>query len=314
MPKISFQLTLQRWKNIYPSFNIKNMFKKILKWTGIVLGSLLVLLLIFFAVVYFKTQGRANKVYAVSVQQLVIPTDSASYELGKHVAGVRGCNDCHSDGGHAFFDEASPLALLYTSNLTKGKGGIEYTDQDWVRALRHGVGKDGKSLWFMPAQHTSANLSNKELGALICYLKQLPPIDKPRPEKAFKPLGRLLTFLGDFPMFPAEYINHSATFPDEIKPEVTAAYGKYLSVGCQGCHGPAFKGGPPHGPGEPAFPDLTSTGNLSKWTSDQFILALRTGKTPEGKLLSDFMPWKGMGSSHTDDEMKALFLYLHELK
>jgi hypothetical protein len=290
------------------------MGKKILKWTGIVLGSLLVLAVIFFAVAYFKTESRANKVYNVSIQQLEIPSDSASYELGKHVAAVRGCNECHTDGGRAFFDEKNPLVLLYASNLTKGKGGIEYSDQDWIRALRHGLGKDNKSLWFMPSQHTSAKLSNKELGALICYLKQLPPVDKTRPQKAFKPLGRVVTFFGDFPLFPAEYIDHSATFPDDVKPEATAAYGKYLAVGCQGCHGQALKGGPPHEPGTPSFPDITSTGNLGKWNNDQFILALRSGKTPEGKLLSDYMPWKGVGNAHTDDEIKAIFLYLQGLK
>jgi len=290
------------------------MIKKILKWTGIIMGSLLLLILLFYALVYFKTEARANKVYEVNIQQLTIPTDTASYAIGDHVAAVRGCKDCHMNGGVPFFDEKSPIALLYTANLTSGKGGINYNDQDWIRALRHGVGKDGKSLWFMPSQHTSAGLSNKELGALICYLKKLEPVDAVHPQKMMKPLGRLITFLGKFPMFPAEVINHNAIFPNEVKPAATAAYGSYLVVGCQGCHGPAYKGGPSHGDGEPPIPDLTTTGNVGKWTSGQFIATLQTGKTPDGRLLSDFMPWKAVGKSHTGEELKAIYLYLHQLK
>ena len=290
------------------------MFKEILKWTGIVIASLLVLLLIFSTVVYFKTQARINKLYDVSIQHLNIPDDSAAYVLGGHIAAVRGCNTCHVNGGIPFFNESNPIMLLYTANLTSGKGGINYTDKDWIRALRHGVGKDGKALWFMPAQHTSALLSNKDLGALICYLKQQKPIDNIHPQKTMKPLGRLLTFLGKFPMFPAEEIDHSAIFPDDIKPEVTAAYGKYLAVGCRGCHGPAFKGGEGQEPGEPLIPDLSTTGRVGNWTSDQFITALHTGKTPEGRMLTDFMPWRTVGKAHTDEELQAVYLYLHEQK
>jgi hypothetical protein len=291
------------------------MLKKILKWTGIITGSLVLLLCIFYTVVYFKTEARANKIYTVSIQQLIIPTDSASYALGAHVAAVRGCNDCHSGGGIAFFDDKNPIALLHSANLTSGKGGIQYTDQDWIRALRHGLGKDGKSLWFMPSQHTSAGLSNTELGALICYLKKLPPVDNVHPQKTFKPLGRLLTFLNKFPMFTAEAIDHTInTYPEEVKPEATAAYGKYLAISCSGCHGPAYKGGPSHGDNEPPIPDLTSTGHLGIWKSEQFITALQTGKTPEGRVLSDFMPWKSIGKANTELELKAIYLFLHQSK
>ena len=290
------------------------MLKKVLKWIGILIGSLLVLLLIFYAVVYFKTEARANKIYQVNVQQLTIPSDSASLALGDHIAGIRGCKDCHGNGGIAFLNESDPIGLLYASNITRGKGGINYTDQDWIRALRHGLDKTGKSLWFMPVQHTTAAISKKDLGALICWLKKMEPIDVVHPKKEMKPLGRLLTFLGKFPMFPAEMINHNASYPEDVKPAVTEAYGHYLAVSCQGCHGENLKGGPSHAPDEPPIPDLTSTAHLGKWSSDQFIASIRTGKTPEGKLLSDFMPWKTMGKAMYDDELKAIYLYLHELK
>jgi len=36
---------------------------------------------------------------------------------------------------------------------------------------------------------------------------------------------------------------------------------------------------------------------------------MRTGVTPSGRQLSDFMPWRG-AAKMTDDELKAMWLYL----
>lgn len=292
------------------------MLKKILKWTGIILGCVILIGIAFYAVAYFSVRSRANKVYAVNLQQLAIPDDSASYEMGKHTAAIRGCLECHGSnlGGKVFLSDSTPIGVLYSANLTNGKGGINYTDQDWIRALRHGLNKENKSVWFMPTQHTTSQLSNKELASLICFLKKQPAVDNEQPQHELKPLGTILTFLGKFPLFPAEAIDHNATYADHVKVEVSEAYGKYLAISCAGCHGEQYKGAPANGPGEPPIPDLTSTGNLGKWTSDQFAATLRTGKTPEGKLLSDYMPWKVFGKVSTDEELQAIYLYLHSLK
>lgn len=292
------------------------MLKKILKWTGIIVGCLLLIAIVFYLVAYFNVKSRANKVYTVNLPPLNIPDDSASYEMGKHTAAIRGCLECHGEnlGGKVFMSDSTPIAVLFAANLTTGKGGINFTDQDWVRTLRHGLNKENKSVWFMPTQHTTSQLSNKELASLICFLKKQPPVDNVLPAHELKPLGTILTFLNKFPMFPAEVIDHNASYPDDIKVEVSAAYGKYLAVSCKGCHGEQLKGGPANAPGEPAIPDLTSTGNLGKWTSDQFIATLRAGTTPEGKLLSDYMPWKVFGKVSTTEELQALFMYLQTLK
>ena len=130
------------------------MLKQLLTWTGIALGSLLGLLILFYAVAYFQTQARIQKVYEVNVQPLAIPDDDNSYALGKQVAEVRGCTGCHGadlSGGRVFVDASSGLGTLYASNITSGIGGVEYTSQDWVRALRHGLDKNYRSLWFMPS-------------------------------------------------------------------------------------------------------------------------------------------------------------------
>ena len=53
-------------------------------------------------------------------------------------------------------------------------------------------------------------------------------------------------------------------------------------------------------------------GEMKGWSEEQFITTMRTGITPGGKHLIDFMPWKNFGQM-TDDELKAVWLYLQSL-
>ncbi|SEJ49376.1 Cytochrome c [Dyadobacter koreensis] len=289
------------------------MFSKIIKWSGIVVGSLALILSAVYAYIYYDTESRAKKIYDVKLQSLTVLNDSISIAKGKHIAEIRGCTGCHGmdlSGGMAFADEQSPIGILYSSNITSGNGGINYTDQDWIRALRHGLGKDGRSLWFMPS-HEIYHISNQDMASLISFVKSRPPVDKVGHQKSLKPLGRVLTFLDEFPLFPAEKINHNAVYVDDVAPSSTPEYGEYLAITCTGCHSPTLKGAAPHGPNEPPVPDISSTGNLGKWTLEGFATTIRTGKTPDGKQLSDAMPWRHL--TYTDQELNAIYSYLHGL-
>lgn len=289
------------------------MITKILKWTGVVIGGLLALLLVFYTFIYFNTESRINKTYEVKIQDLVIPTDSISLAKGKHLAEIRACTGCHGtdfSGGFAFADDESPVGILYSTNITNGKGGINYTDADWIRALRHGLGKDNRALWFMPS-HEIYKISNQDMASLISYVKTRPPVDKINHNKSLKPLGRILTFFGQFPLLPAEQIDHNAIPVNAVAVSVTPEYGKYLAITCTGCHAENFKGGEAHGPNEPPIPDISSTGSSGKWTAVEFATTLQTGKTPKGKQLSPAMPWSTF--HYTNEELNAIYTYLHGL-
>ncbi|TKT92590.1 c-type cytochrome [Dyadobacter frigoris] len=290
------------------------MITKILKWAGILLGSIVIFVTLTYVWIYYDIERRAAKIYDVKVQKLIIPTDSASLSRGKHLAVIRACTGCHGKdfaGGYAFADDQSPIGILYSVNITSGKGGVQYTNEDWIRTLRHGLGRDNRSLWFMPS-HEIYKISNQDMASLISYVKTRPPVDKISPSKSLKPLGRILTFLGKFPLFPAEKIDHDATYPDVVMPSITPEYGQYLAITCTGCHTATLKGADSHGPNEPKIPDITSTGHLGKWTAEAFITTLQTGKTPEKKQLSSAMPWREF--TYTRDELRAIFSYLHNLR
>ncbi|HEY9488654.1 MAG TPA: c-type cytochrome, partial [Chryseosolibacter sp.] len=248
-------------------------------------------------------------------QHLTLPTDSATITYGKRLTTTKGCNDCHGPdlGGKVFIDDPA-LGFLVAGNLTKGQGGLpaDYGVAGWVLALKHGIARNGKPLLFMPS-HEYTMLTQRDMSAIIAYCEQVPAVDRELPESSVGPLGRVLTDIGKLPLLPAEMIDHSRTLEADVKSEVSATYGRYLSIACQGCHRPNMKGGEPVAPGFPQVADISSTGKVGKWTPEQFMQTLRTGKTPEGKILNPTeMPWT-MTRAYTDVELRALHMYLKSI-
>ena len=84
--------------------------------------------------------------------------------------------------------------------------------------------------------------------------------------------------------------------------------------GCDGCHGVGLSGGYVEGPpGAPPAANLTPhASGLEKWTEADFERALRHGVRPNGTPINIFMPWPNF-SGMTDDEVKALWLYLRSV-
>ena len=159
-------------------------------------------------------------------------------------------------------------------------------------------------------------LSDEDLGALIAYLKSLPPVDNEFPRSDLGPLGRVMLTLGQLPpeIVPNVIsIDHEAPRPAAPEPGVTVEYGRYLATTCALCHGLNFngqmisEGGP-----EYLAPNLTPGGEMHAWSEEDFLRTLRTGVTPGGHQLKDVMPWKYFGQM-TDDELKAVWMYLQSL-
>ncbi len=295
------------------------MIRKILKLLGIVLGSLIGLLVLAFVVLYVIGTVRWNKLhgkYEVPVETITIPTDQASIARGEHVATIHICQECHTENFSGQTQSVPGLITMTFPNLTPGAGGVSATktDEDWVRAIRHGVGYDGRGLSLMPSA-TWYYLSDEDLGALIAYLKRLPPVDNEMPSTDLGPLGRVMLTLGKLPpeIIPnVTVIDHSGPRPIVPKPGVTVEYGKYLARTCALCHGANFNGQTITTDAEYLAPNLTPGGELHYWSEEDFMNTLRTGVTPGGKHLKSAMPWKYFGQM-TDDELKAVWLYLQSL-
>ena len=289
--------------------------RKILKWIGIVLGALVVLILLVVAGLYTATTLRLNKRYSYPPSAVTVPTDAASLARGEHlVKSFLACTGCHGDQlqGQEFFN-LPPLAVVDTPNLTRGQGGAAatFSDADFVRVLRHGVDPTGRALFVMPSENFT-NLSDQDLGAVIAYVKSFPPVDHTSPPPQFLPLGRIMMAAGPFDIrFPVEEIDHTGVRLATTPAVGTPDFGPYLVsiAGCRSCHGSNLAGAKSGDPSSPPAPNLTPAGELGAWSQQDFVNTLRTGTTPSGHKLSDQMPWMYFRNG-TDEELAAIYAYL----
>lgn len=293
--------------------------KKVLKGLGLVLIGFILLLIIVGGTVYVLSERSINHHYDVQPAAVTIPTDSAALAHGAYIAVTRGCQDCHGeDKSGLVFLEATPVGRYPARNLTAGAGGVgsTYSDADWVRAIRHGVDPSGRALLFMPS-HEYYHLNDGDLGALIAHLKALPPVDNVLPAVEVGPVARLLQVMGEMPLISAAMIDHEAPRPAAPALGETPEYGAYVAVGCTGCHGHGFSGGPIPGvpPEWPPAANLTpdpATG-LGQWTEPDFFTLIRTGVRPDGTRVNpNYMPYQATAQM-TDTELRALWLYLQSL-
>jgi mono/diheme cytochrome c family protein len=292
--------------------------KKVFRWIGIVLGALVGLVLLATTALYFLGNSRLNKTYDFPPSNITIPTDAASIEYGKHRAETL-CQGCHGpdlSGINNWFS-AGPLGTVDSANLTTGEGGFgreATSDEDYVRAIRHGIDTEGKPI-FMPAVVSTAYLSDEDLGAIIAYLKSVPPVDRKTNGHNFTPLSKVLLVVGVLPQLPVETVSHEAHINAPAR-GVSVEYGEYMvnTNDCRICHGPQLNGGPfPDPTIKQISPNLTTGGEVAFWTEAQFINTIRTGTTPSGHALNpDRMPWKDYRFM-SDDELKAIFMYLQSL-
>ena len=285
-----------------------------LRRLGIGAIALIVLLAGTAAGIYGLSTRGMTRLYDVTPAKLAIPTDSASLARGRHVAEAIGkCVDCHGEGlrGSAMIDDGA-FGRLVASNLTRGKGGVidNYSDEQLVRAIRHGVKPDGKPVLFMPSSEFYY-FSDEDLAALIAYIRSLPPVDNELAPTKLGFIPRMLYVAKKMELIPAEVIDH-ANRPTIPARGATREYGLYLAQtgGCMGCHGPGLSGGAIPG-APPSFPkatNITPTG-LTGWTEASFMQAMRSGVRPNGTKIDPFMPWSRIGQL-TDEELRALWLYL----
>ena len=277
-------------------------------------------------VVFFVGSRKVDRTYDVQIASVTVPTDAASIARGKHyVEAIGVCQVCHGqdlagpvvddckDEPCIGFSNDPIFGKLKPNNLTSGLGGIGsvFTDANYVRAIRHGIGRDNKSLLIMPSEQYN-RISDEDLGALIAYLKTVGPVDNELGESNLGPLGRVIAVIAGG-LLPASQIDHSAARAPSPVVGVSAEYGGYLAEICTACHGDQLSGNKVPGNERVDTPNITPGGALGDWTKSQFINTIRSGITPQGDLLDPrFMPWNRF-TLMTEDELDAIWLYIQSL-
>jgi len=292
------------------------------------------------------TAKNAPAAAAASVlDQEPIPRTPERLARGKYlVEGLVQCPVCHSEndfskrpyepfpgkklGGFVFpnYEVGLPEPnLVVAPNISPDPeyGAGTWKDADFVRALRQGIGHDGRTLFPLMPYAYFRNLSDEDLASVIVYERSLAPVHIQRPKtsltddikKTFQPLP---------PMAHVPEPDRS----DRVK------YGEYLvTIGhCDLCHtqtdekgaplaGMYLAGGAPlvgawEGGSEiqtvNALNLTPDPSGISYFDEAMFIEVIRNGgfKT---RPLSNIMPWKFFRNL-TDDDLKAIFAYLRTVK
>ena len=294
-----------------------------LKWIGTLLSGLLTIIPAVLLVLALIGFSKLNQHYDNPVTEIQVDRTPAQIARGEQLA--HACMSCHSPGNElplsgsnfAVKFEFPPVGTLYAPNLTPSGDIQDWTDGELIRAIREGVDKTGRSLLVMPSANFR-NLSDEDVQALVAYLRSQPPAGEPFPDNQLNVIGAVFMNLSDFrtAQTPAGHV--TAPQPD------TPTYGKYMVyiLGCRDCHGAELQGKVENGqPGPPAGPNLTQI--VPQWTEAQFMTFFNTGTLPGGTtvpvvtLKSGFseprMPWQAVRAATTDDELKAMFAYLHTL-
>lgn len=284
------------------------MSSKILRWVGIALAGVAVLVTLATVALYALSAPILNKTYDVPLTQIVVPSGPAAVAEGQRLATIRGCKGCHGPQleGSKFLDEPM-LARIPAPNLSQVVAG--YSDAEVERLLRHGVRKNGTGVVIMPSSML-ARLSDADVGAIIAYLRTVPPVAHELPARVIGPMGRLGLVIGKFHLEP-DVIDQAALHPAVAPTGDRLAYGRYLALtSCTECHGPELKGAPPDG--GPSGPNLMVA---SAYSDSAFRAFFKTGTALGNRRLGLMSEVAESRFAHfTDDEVGVLLAYLKTLK
>lgn len=110
--------------------------------------------------------------------QSTYASDDALVKQGEYLARAGDCVACHSTAGGKPFagglKMSTPVGAIYSTNITPDKAtGIgEYSYDDFAKALREGVAKDGRNLYPAMPYTSFVNISDEDMRALYAYFTQ----------------------------------------------------------------------------------------------------------------------------------------------
>jgi mono/diheme cytochrome c family protein len=285
----------------------------ILRWVVRLVLVVVALLIALVAYVYIASGRLMARTYQVDqVPRVTVRSDAESIARGKYlVERVAACADCHgADLGGKVVETSFAMGTLASTNLTRGQGGVgaTYSDEDFVRAITHGVRRDGHSVIFMPS--ANYQFTEADLGAILGFIRSVPPVDRMPTPQSIGPMARALGLFADFPLAAAARIDHAnVKLAPPPEPGNRAAAGGVIvnSAGCRGCHGHSFTGG---GGPPPGAANITPVG-IGDWTEQQFFTAIREYKRPNGTTIDEAMP--RFYGQMSDPDLTAVFAFLRSL-
>jgi mono/diheme cytochrome c family protein len=169
---------------------------------------------------------------------------SAPANPGEYLARAGDCVSCHSvAGGQAFaggLKMGTPLGAIYSTNITPDPDtGIgNYSLEDFDRAVRQGIAKDGHRLYPAMPYPSYAKITDADVAALYqFFMKQVPPVHQPNTPDEISPM---LSFRWPLAVWSALFTT-GGSYADKGGHDADWNRGAYLVQGlghCGACHTP----------------------------------------------------------------------------
>ena len=279
-----------------------------------------------------KISGEKTEVY-ITAGLKVRPLTDVKFEStpqriarGKYLAeGASHCFLCHSPrdwskpgappietkkgSGAILLNEKDFMMVAPNITPDEETGAGSWTDDMLSRAIREGVGHDGRALYPLMLYWEFKYFSDEDLASIVVYLRTLPPVKNKLPKRNM----------------PEDVQKAIVNFPRPIYKPVpepdfsnVMEIGKYMTEisGCVGCH-TAWEN--PLKPGLFAggmlldrAKDSAYTANITPdqsglfYDEDTFINVIRTGK---GGAMHALMPWIVI-KNYTEEDLRAIYRYL----
>ncbi len=226
---------------------------------------------------------------------------------GAYLFRAAGCLGCHTNqkqhgkalaGGRAL---TTAFGTFYAPNITPdAQTGIgKWSEQEFTRALREGVGRSGEQLYPAFPYTAYSKLSTQDIHALWAYLRSVVPVEqrnKPHELKWYvsRPMVR---------MWKAVYFTPRAYQPDARKSAAwnRGAYLAQAAAHCGECHTPRnalggsqrslYYAGTRNGPENSVVPNITpdkKTG-IGQWSANDLTSYLESGLMPNGDTAGSLM-------------------------
>lgn len=251
-----------------------------------------------------------------------------SLERGEYlVEGPAGCGNCHTPmgpegpvmemalGGRLV--EESPAFTAIADNITPGGAVADWSDAEYVRAIREGIRPDGSVIGPPMPIALYRGLSDDDVMSMVMYLRTVPAVDNDPGESVY-----------NIPLPPAYGPPiESVSAPD---PGVSVEYGAYLAgpvAHCLECHTTFGEAGPMfdshlgaggfefHGPwGVVVAPNITPHEDGIAGYSDAELAAMITeGLRPDDVPMLPPMPYQHFARM-TQEDLDAVILYLRSME
>ena len=301
-----------------------------------------IILKLFVALILVIIAGVGVYLYALHPKmrpapQMTAPTSAEAIERGRYLAeAMTGCVACHSPidesrggdfpqagleySGRVFPAGSGFPGKIVASNLTPDPdtGVGQWTDGEIARAIREGVGRDGRPLFPLMNYPNYRDLSDEDVLAIIAYLRTRKPVkrDNGRTELDF-PVGMMIRMAPQ----PLE-----ATPPGLPAAGIERGRAMLRILMCGECHTPRDDRGNPvagkelaggsefKGPwGSVYASNITShpSSGIGAYSNDDLKRVFREGKNRAGRELW-VMPWS-ITRNLTEPDVDALIAALREV-